>query len=198
MIRKTLKVGILAAVAGSAALGAFASDPMVHSKYAGEQTRAIKSLSSEDIAELRRGGGWGLAKAAELNGLPGPAHLLELKDRIPLTAPQVTAVETLYLDMKARAIAEGEKLITLERELDRSVKDGRITDSSLRDVLRRIAVSREKLRYIHLSTHLKTPKILSQTQIARYNRLRGYADDPCANVPDGHDPAMWRRHNQCR
>jgi len=35
--------------------------------YAGEEHRAIKSLSDEDIAELRRGGGWGLAKAAELN-----------------------------------------------------------------------------------------------------------------------------------
>ncbi len=37
------------------------------SKYIGQENRAIKSLSSEDIAELERGGGWGLAKAAELN-----------------------------------------------------------------------------------------------------------------------------------
>jgi hypothetical protein len=48
------------------------------------QSRAIKSLSDNDINELRRGGGWGLALAAELNGMPGPAHLLELKDKIPL------------------------------------------------------------------------------------------------------------------
>jgi hypothetical protein len=52
--------------------------------YAGMQSRAIKSLSDNDINELRRGGGWGLALAAELNGMPGPAHLLELKDKIPL------------------------------------------------------------------------------------------------------------------
>jgi hypothetical protein len=50
--------------------------------YAGLQNRAIKSLSDNDINELRRGGGWGLALAAELNGMPGPAHLLELKDQI--------------------------------------------------------------------------------------------------------------------
>ena len=53
--------------------------------YDGMQHRAIKSLSDRDIQELRRGGGWGLALAAELNGMPGPAHLLELKDQIPLT-----------------------------------------------------------------------------------------------------------------
>lgn len=45
--------------------------------YAGMQNRAIKSLSDNDINELRRGGGWGLALSAELNGMPGPAHLLE-------------------------------------------------------------------------------------------------------------------------
>ena len=42
--------------------------------YAGLETRAIKSLSDEDIAELRRGGGWGLALPAVLSGLPGPAR----------------------------------------------------------------------------------------------------------------------------
>ena len=47
--------------------------------YAGLEARAIKSLSAADVQELRRGGGWGLALPAELNGVPGPAHLLELK-----------------------------------------------------------------------------------------------------------------------
>ena len=41
--------------------------------------------TSEDIGELGRGGGRGLARAAELNGMPGPLHLLELEDAVPLT-----------------------------------------------------------------------------------------------------------------
>ena len=45
------------------------------SPYAGQENRQIKSLSANDIQELKRGGGWGLAKAAELNGLPGPAQV---------------------------------------------------------------------------------------------------------------------------
>ena len=40
--------------------------------YAGQQTRAIKALSDDDIAALRAGEGMGMAKAAELNGYPGP------------------------------------------------------------------------------------------------------------------------------
>jgi hypothetical protein len=38
--------------------------------YAGQQVRAIKSLSDEDIAALRMGEGMGMAKTAELNGTP--------------------------------------------------------------------------------------------------------------------------------
>ena len=36
--------------------------------YAGMQTRQIKALSAEQIADLKAGRGMGLAMAAELNG----------------------------------------------------------------------------------------------------------------------------------
>ena len=64
-------------------------------------------------------------------------------------------------------------------------------------MLTAIEKSRTALRYIHLATHLATPEILTEEQIARYNMLRGYGGAPCANVPAGHDPAMWRKHNGC-
>lgn len=41
------------------------------SPYAGMEGREIKALSETDIEELRLGGGWGMALAAELNGAPG-------------------------------------------------------------------------------------------------------------------------------
>lgn len=167
------------------------------SKYAGQQTREIKSLSADDIDELRRGGGWGLARAAELNGVPGPAHLLELKDEIGLSPEQVARISAIYDTMKAKAVAEGERLIALEQQLETQFRDGTITDATLRSALADIGESRRTLRYIHLSTHLETPEILSANQIARYNVLRGYADDPCTSVPEGHNAAMWRRHNGC-
>jgi len=169
------------------------------SKYAGQETRDIKSLSPDDIAELRRGGGWGLAKAAELNGVPGPAHLLELKDEIALDDAQVSALSQLYERMKAEAIEQGERLITLERDLEGHFRDGTITDAILRSSLDDIAAARRNLRYIHLATHLQTPAILSPDQIRKYNELRGYSNpDPCASVPEGHDAEMWRRHNGCK
>jgi len=130
--------------------------------------------------------------------VPGPAHLLDLKDEIPLSRDQVAAITDLYEDMRRRAVRHGQRLIELEEDLDRHFRNGTITESILRQKLTAIGRARADLRYVHLATHLETPKILSDRQTARYNRLRGYAsDDPCAAPPEGHDAEMWRKHNGC-
>ena len=165
--------------------------------YAGQDARDIKSLSAEDIAELRRGGGWGLAKAAELNGMPGPAHLLELRDQIGLTPNQASAIQAIFDKMRADAIREGERLIAFERALEEQFRNRAVTDQSLRQALTEIEQSRQALRYIHLSAHLTTPPLLTPEQVQRYNILRGYAENPCSTVPPGHDATTWRQHNGC-
>jgi hypothetical protein len=167
--------------------------------YAGQQKRQIKSLSAQDVDDLLAGRGWGLARAAELNGLPGPAHLLELKDEIGLNEDQVRRIETLFADMNRRARELGRRLVDLEKRLDQGFAQRRFDDAALQTALRDIASVRGELRYVHLATHLKTPPILTERQITAYNRLRGYTDDdPCASPPGGHDAAMWRKHHGCQ
>lgn len=165
--------------------------------YAGMQNRAIKSLSENDINELRRGGGWGLALAAELNGMPGPAHLLELKDQIPLTSDQVTKTQALFDEMREAAIPAGERLIAAEKALEAAFAAGKVDEASLRGLLVEAESLRTELRFIHLSQHYKTVKFLKPEQIKRYNSLRGYTEDPCKNIPAGHNPEMYRRHMGC-
>ena len=168
------------------------------SKYAGEEKREIKSLSANDIEELRNGKGWGLAKAAELNGLPGPVHLLEMKEEIDLSAEQIRAIEDIYVKMKQQAVPLGLELIELERELNNHFANRTITNVLLHQILQKTAQVHGQLRYVHLSAHLKTPDILKAEQITLYNKLRGYSsDDPCENIPKGHDPTMWKKHHNC-
>ena len=98
------------------------SAPQHHSSYGCQQHCIIKSLSRNDVEELRRGGGWGLAKAAELNGMPGPVHLLNLKNKIALTPDQSAAIKAIFSDMRRQAIAKGEQLISLDKQLDTESK----------------------------------------------------------------------------
>lgn len=165
--------------------------------YAGFETREIKGLSESDITELQAGSGWGLALPAELNGRPGPAHLLELKDALDLTSDQVAAVEHIHAAMQAEAIAAGARLIDAERALSDAFAAGSVTPPDLKHLLAASEAARADLRFVHLSRHIETVPLLTPEQIARYNVLRGYGDAPCATVPDGHDPELWRMHNGC-
>ena len=168
------------------------------SKYVGQEAREIKTLSKEDMNELRTGKGWGLAKAAELNGVPGPVHLLEMKSEIQLSGEQIERIEVLYDEMKERAVPLGLQLIDLEGELNEAFATRKIDEKRLKNILGRISDVYEKLRFTHLSAHLKTPDILTDSQMKLYNELRGYSSaDPCESVPEGHDPEMWKRHNNC-
>ena len=88
------------------------------------------------------------------------------------------------------------KLIDLEKELNNAFEDRTINEKRLNDLLEEIAETYKALRYVHLSTHLKTPHILTTFQIENYNKLRGYfSEDPCENIPKGHDPEMWKKHH---
>jgi len=168
------------------------------SKYVGQEHRKIKSLSPDDIDELKKGGGWGLAKAAELNGVPGPAHILEMADKIHLTDKQKKEIQKIYNDMKAEAVELGEQLIRLEMELNDNFAKRTINQELLEKSIQEIENVRANLRVVHLSTHLQTPNILTNEQIILYNNLRGYSKDPCQNIPEGHNAEMWKQHNGCK
>jgi len=190
---KTWMIAIMVAMVG---LGATVAQE--RSPYVGLETRELKALSPEDVGALERGEGWGLALSAELNGVPGPAHLLELAEEIPLDAEQLAAVRELYEEMRAEAIAEGGMFLELEAEIEARFRAGDMPREVLVDLLMQSAESRGRLRAIHLSRHLDTLALLTPEQIARYAELRGYGEsDPCAMVPKGHDPEVWRRHNGC-
>jgi Spy/CpxP family protein refolding chaperone len=114
--------------------------------YTGMQTRTVKALSPEQIADLKAGRGTGLALAAELNGYPGPMHVLELADGLRLTDEQRQRVQALYSDMKTEAVATGEKLITDEAALDRAFKERSISGQQLADLSGAIGRTQGELR----------------------------------------------------
>lgn len=156
--------------------------------YAGLDSRPVKALSPEQLADLRAGRGMGLALAAELNGYPGPMHVLELADRLSLDPMQRERIEALLAAMRQEAIEAGERLLAAEAALDRQFAERRVTEASLAAGTQAIAALQGELRATHLRYHLATVEILSPAQIARYGELRGYSG---ATGSDGH---RHRRH----
>lgn len=145
-----------------------------HAPYAGLHMRDIKALSEQQISDLRAGRGMSLALPAELNGYPGPAHVLELADQLRLSPEQRSKTHTLFDQMQQEAKALGEELINAEQALDRLFKDRRVASGSLASATSKAASAQGRLREAHLRYHLAMMDVLSPEQVAQYNRLRGY------------------------
>jgi Spy/CpxP family protein refolding chaperone len=144
------------------------------SPYVGQETRDIKALAPEDIDAYLSGKGMGLAKAAELNGYPGPAHVLAMADELQLSPRQKQRTEALFSGMEAKAIALGHALVAQEHELDEQFASKRITQESLAVLLRSIGELQARVRGAHLQAHLSQLAILTPSQVAKYQELRGY------------------------
>lgn len=142
--------------------------------YAGQDQRVIKALSADEIESYLNGKGAGLAKAAELNHYPGPAHVLELADQLELSTQQRTRTEAIFKAMQADAIRWGQALVDKEQELDRRFASAAITPEELRVLLEQIGKLQAEVRRAHLQAHLQQRGILNREQVAKYDRLRGY------------------------
>jgi hypothetical protein len=178
-IRLTAVAAVATLTATTLAMGfaAHAAEPSHRSPYAGQETRAIKSLSADDIAELENGRGWGLARPAELNGMPGPAHVLELAGPLGLSAEQRRAVQALFDEMNAEARRLGNRLIHLEASLDQGFARRTMDESELRRRLDEIAGVTGALRFVHLRAHLRGLALLTARQVKEYSHLRGYGGE---------------------
>ena len=145
-----------------------------HSPYAGQHHAAIKALGADEQAALLAGQGMGFAKAAELNGYPGPMHVLQLADALELTAEQKRDSKALFERMRAAAQIAGASLIEEERTLDRLYASKAATREAVDAQLTRIEAVRARLRGVHLHAHLEQAALLTPAQIQRYAESRGY------------------------
>ena len=177
-----LKFSSAITLAGLTLISAASAAPSA--PYAGQQQRAIKALSTEEIESYLAGKGAGLAKAAELNHYPGPKHVLELAGELQLSDAQKSRTQAIFDAMQKEAVRQGRMLVEKEQELDRQFAAGAVTADSLRSALKQIGELQAEVRGAHLAAHVEQRAILTKTQIATYDELRGYTSGNAAGHGD--------------
>jgi Spy/CpxP family protein refolding chaperone len=177
------RMTITALALASVAAAAFAQshhDGMHHKAaasqpYAGQQSREVASLSEQELKDLETGRGMGLAKSAEVNGHPGPAHVLELAEQLKLTPEQRALVKDAFDRMQAKAKALGEAYIKAEKAVDQAFKAGPARASEVSALVGEASRLLGEVRLSHLLAHVEITPVLTPEQRARYAELRGYA-----------------------
>ena len=125
----------------------------------------------------------GLALPAELNGYPGPSHVLELADKLSLSAQQTGQMQRLFDSMKAEAVVIGAKLIRKPPWTINQFSGRTITAESLKTATAQIGATQADLRNTHLKDHVQTVQILTPQQVQEYSALRGSGPLPAAVHP---------------
>ncbi|KPP98040.1 hypothetical protein [Marinobacter sp. HL-58] len=170
---RRIKTAVFVMIVALPGVKALASES---SPYVGEEAREISSLSKAEIDGLVSAEGMGYAKAAELNGYPGPAHVLELSEKLSLTADKWRETEALFARMEASAKELGADLVAAELALDKAFRSRNIDESSLSELVKDIGDIESRLRAIHLGAHLQQTEMPNDQQLAEYMALRGYND----------------------
>lgn len=142
--------------------------------YAGQESRDIKALSPEDVEALLAGKGMGFAKAAELNGYPGPAHVLELADKLQLQTEQRSRTQAIFQRMESSAKTYGAQLVEAERKLELLFRNRQVNTGTLLAAVEQITDLQAQVRVAHLQAHIEQAEVLTPQQMLTYSELRGY------------------------
>jgi Spy/CpxP family protein refolding chaperone len=135
----------------------------------------LQALTADEAEQYRAGAGMGYAKAAEQNHYPGPMHVLELADKLALSAEQRAATERLMQAHKAGARAIGAELVEAELALAALFRGGAVDEAALARATRTVAALQGEYRLSHLETHRRMRALLSSDQVKRYDELRGHS-----------------------
>jgi Spy/CpxP family protein refolding chaperone len=140
--------------------------------YGGEDGRQVASLSEEELIGYREGRGLGLARPAELNGYPGPMHVLDLASELGLSPEQRLAFEAIKARMRQAAQAAGARYLEAERAVNDAFRTGET--ARIESLVRHADAARAEVRLTHLRAHIETATLLTPEQRRRYAELRGY------------------------
>ena len=146
------------------------------SPYAAEAPRAIAALSDEEVTQLLDGAGMRYALAAELNGVPGPRHALDLADSLHLDDAQRERIREVFDHMQTEARRLGTEIVRRERELNALFASGEARTADVEPQTLELGRLYGRLRAVHLNAHIETAALMHRPQIARYAALRGYVD----------------------
>jgi Spy/CpxP family protein refolding chaperone len=141
-----------------------------HGHEGGHQ--AAEACSAEFDKVVGEGRGFGLAFAADQNGYPGPLHVLELKDRLKLTADQEAKAQALLHAMFVESKPKSARLLEAEAKLRRLFADRAADDAAVRAAVAEVERARTEVRLVHLLTHLKTRELLTEDQRRIYHEAR--------------------------
>src|SRR3989442_11736915 len=145
MRRVTLGVFAAGGLAGLTAGTTVTRAQHAHGDAGAQGHQVAQTCATEFEKVVGEGRGFGLAFAADQNGYPGPMHMLELKDRLKLTADQEAKARELMHTMFAESRPKGARLLEAEAKLRRLFAERTADEAAVRAAVGGVQRGRSEL-----------------------------------------------------
>jgi hypothetical protein len=172
---RLIPLGLAAVLTLATAGPALAQSGHGHQHGAGDDSQAhrrVEAYQREFDQVIADGRGFGLAFAADQNGYPGPLHVLELKERLQLTAEQEARTRALYETMLGRARSGAARLAAAEDRLRQIFAGATAEPAAVQAAVVDAETARAEVRLVHLLAHVQTREVLTEAQRRTYHQLR--------------------------
>src|SRR5436305_7801121 len=145
---RRVMLGVIAAVAlaGLTAGTTVTRAQHAHGDAGAQGHQVAQTCASEFEKVVGEGRGFGLAFAADQNGYPGPMHVLELKDRLKLTADQDAKVQAMLAAMFAESRPKSARLLEAEAKLRQLFAGGQTDEGAVRAAVMDAEKARTEVR----------------------------------------------------
>ena len=147
--------------------------------FSGAQpSREVPSvLTRKQMESYMAGAAVDEALPAETFGYPHVERVLELGEKLALTAEQKEQLQNLIKNTRSQAILMGRKSVGEELLLDDFFRKGQTDYAALANRLESIGNWYWRRRLIFLDAYLKTRMVLSAAQVKKYQELRSLAPE---------------------
>ena len=131
-----------------------------------------QACATEFEQVVGEGRGFGMGFAADQNGYPGPMHVLELKERLRLSAEQAAKAQAMLHPMFAESRPKSATLLAAEARLRKLFADRTASEDAVRAAVAEVELARSEVRLVHLLAHLRTRDLLTEEQRRIYHEAR--------------------------
>lgn len=145
--------------------------------------RELVAMPNARVRGLREGRAMDAAVVAERNHYPAPYYVLKMISQLAMFDDQIVPTRELYKKSRDRAKTLGEALVKNEKKLQAFFEDVHTKDDfdELERLVRESARLKGEIRLEHLKARIAMRHILTRSQLARYEALKGY--DAAEDVP---------------
>ena len=142
------------------------------STFADSSATGLPSVTEQEYLLYTQGKDFGLGNIAEQSNYPSPENVLQMASKLGINAVQKRELTKIQQEKQRKSLEMGKFIMEQEAKFNDLFKGNKINEGSLVFYTNKIGLLQGELRNAILKAHYQTWKLLTVSQLKKYQSLR--------------------------